>query len=453
MRALSCFALLSVAAANPTAAQGDSTGLHATLHAWADDAWFAIVHRDAAPGGRLSNQGILQRFQPTIDPDYQINLIRIRFGLLDDYDWYRHGNGGRCYAGSLNTTHFAEGCEFKQSVPLGTRWSADLHFNTADLPEVSRSLPRLGFIRTAESGFFLSLESTLVPFKPHTAIEAGTGWRRAGRELAVFVGVIDAFNNFIYGGLGLTGTAARDTMLDYDRQPLTVRVNVDQSIGAKWRVESRAGVMRPATLRAYPRYSPDSGFRQDEGYGFAGILVEHQPIGRLTMGVFATYIQAVTDRTPLPDGRALDDFRLTERTGQAGGLLLARLPSHCVLESWLGRNWRPQWQVYRRGAAPDVDYEDAAWSGQAAFASRPEQGFTGSVAYDFDLRDVLPGAGEVPGTVEAPYGRHNNEIRLEFGWRAVNQYTFELGLAVDTDPGPYGRGWFGGGEGRFVLYW
>src|SRR6266516_2887925 len=289
-------AFLIIAAAAPCRGQSDSTGLHATLAGWAEDAWRRLLDRDAARDGRLSDQSILQRFNATIDPDYQINLIRARFGLLDDADWARHPRGARYWGGSINTRDFAEGAEFKEAVPLGRRWSAAVDFTKQDLPELTRSLVRIGFVRRTDAGFFSSIEGTLVPLKPSSDLEAGAGWRRPGRELALYVAVLDAFNDLIYQDLQALNAAA-DTALDYERQP--------------------------------------------ERYGFAGLLIEWQDSARLTLGGFATYLRAVTDRTPLPDGRALDDFRLTERTMQAGGLLLARIAPDWVIESWLERNWRP----------------------------------------------------------------------------------------------------------------
>ena len=163
---------LSIAVAAPAAApaaQSDWLGLRATLAGWADDVWLRLLDRDAARDGRLSDRGILQRFNPTIDPDYQINLIRARFGLLDDADWYRHARGARYWGGSINTRDFAEGAEFKESVPLGPRWSARVDFTKQDLPELTRSLVRIGFVRSgggtagffsSTAGFFSSIEGT-----------------------------------------------------------------------------------------------------------------------------------------------------------------------------------------------------------------------------------------------------------------------------------------------------
>src|SRR2546426_2247407 len=191
-------AFLIVAAAAPCRGQSDSTGLHARLAGWAEDAWLGLLDRDAARDGRLSDQGILQRFNATIDPDYQINLIRARFGLLDDADWARHPRGARYWGGSINTRDFAEGAEFKESVPLGRRWSAAVDYTKQDLPELTRSLVRLGFVRTSDAGFFSSIAGTLVPLKPSSDLEAGARWRRPRRELAPYVAVLDAVKELFF---------------------------------------------------------------------------------------------------------------------------------------------------------------------------------------------------------------------------------------------------------------
>ena len=66
-------AVASIAVAASAAAQSDSLPLQATLAGWAEDTWLRLLDRDAARDGRLSDRGILQRFNSTIDPDYQIN--------------------------------------------------------------------------------------------------------------------------------------------------------------------------------------------------------------------------------------------------------------------------------------------------------------------------------------------------------------------------------------------
>jgi len=434
----------------PLQAQSDTLGLHTSLAGWADDALLYILDRDAARGGRLSDRGILQRFWSDIDPDYQINLMRMRFDLIDDAEWYRHGSGARYWSGSVNTRDEAIGAEFKARVPLDDRWTADVDFRHQSLLELNRSLVRLKLGRTARSGVYTALEGTFSFHKPSADVGLATGWRRGNTQVEVALTALDAFNNFIYGGLKVENTPA-DTALDYQRQPFLLRGHADLPLGARWRLEGHAGVMRPAAVRAFVQAAPDSGFLQDERYGFAGGLVEWLPSSRVTTGVRATVIRAVTDRRPLPNGGAVNDYRLTERTVEFGGSVLVRPAPTWMLEGWLGRLWRPERRIYRSGAAPDVNYEDVSWSGQAAVMYRPTHGFTGSVTLDLDTRDVVRGDGEVP--AHEPLARRNSEIRADFGWRFPNRSLFDLGLGFDLDPGIYPRGWFGGAHGRFVLYW
>ena len=157
-----------VASSTPVRAQDDTVGLHTTLAGWADDALLAILDRDAARGGRLSERGILQRFWSDIDPDYQINLMRMRFDLVDDDEWYRHTSGARYWSGSVNTRDEAIGAEFKARAPLGGRWAADVNLRHQSLLELARSLVRLRVRRTVRSGSRgrISCSSRAIPSKP-----------------------------------------------------------------------------------------------------------------------------------------------------------------------------------------------------------------------------------------------------------------------------------------------
>jgi hypothetical protein len=443
--------LVLLAATTPAHAQGDTLALHTTLSGWADDALLYILDRDAARGGRLSDHGILQRFWSDIDPDYQINLMRMRFDLIDDAEWYRRVSGARYWSGSVNTRDEAIGAEFKARIPLDDRWSADVNLRHQSLLELNRSLVRLRVARTARSGVYTALEGAFSFHKTSADVGFAAGWRRGKTQVEIALTALDAFNNFIYGGLKVENTPA-DTALDYRRQPYLLRAHADLPLGPRWHVVGHAGVMRPATLRAFVQAAPDSGFLQDERYGFAGALVEWLPSSRVTAGARATVIRAVTDRRPLPNGGAVNDYRLSERTVEFGASVLVRPAPHWLLEGWLGRLWRPERRIYRSGAAPDVNYEDVSWSGQAAVMYRPVQGFTGSLALDLDRRDVVRGNFQVP-SHEDSQARHNSEIRGDFGWRFPNRSLFDLGLGFDLDPGIYPRGWFGGAHGRFVLYW
>ena len=432
-------------------AQRDSLGLHTSLNRWADEAWFTILDRDAAIYGRLSDQGILQRFHPRIGPDYEGAKIRFRFDGVDDYVWYRHTNGARFAGGSINTRDLAIDAEFKQSVPMGSHWAAGVHFNKEDYPDVVRSLVRLSFTRESPNGVFGFIEGALTPIKPSADIEVGGGWRRGATRVTMSAAVLDAFNDLIYQSLNVYHVFA-DTALDYQSHPVMLRTNFDVPLGPRFRLEGHGGLLGPSLVRAYVQTVPDSGFLQQEDYGFVGALFEWIASPRVTAGGYATYVNAVIDRQPLPYGRAtLDNFRLTERTSQAGARLLVRIAPRWLFYSWAGRMWRSQQRGYRTAGAPDVDYGDESWSGQAELKYGARDGLMVSTTLDVDDRNVVRGDGEVP--VFDDLTRSNNRLRFDFGWRLPNASEFNLGLAFDLDPGNYARGWFGGAHGRFVLYW
>jgi hypothetical protein len=262
--------------------------------------------------------------------------------------------------------------------------------------------------------------------------------------------VLDAFSDLIFQKLHVY-KAIEDTALDYESQPVMLHASFDTPLGAHFRIEGHGGYMPQAVFRAYVQEVPDSGFRQEETYGFVGALFEWIASPRVTSGVFATYVNAVTDRKPLPDGRPVDDYRLTERTTQVGVHFLARPASHWVFQSWVRRMWRPEWRVYPTAAAPDVDYQEVFWSGQAVVRYAASDGFTLSTALNVDDRHIVRGDGEVPAGEEL--GGHNNQVRMDFGWRFPSHTMFTLGAALDLDPEHRTRGWFAGGQGRFVLYW
>src|SRR3989454_4683751 len=258
--------LVLPAAATAARAQSDTLGLHTTLAGWADDALLTILDRDAARGGRLSDRGILQRFWPDIDPDYQINLIRMRFDLVDDYEWYRRASGARYWSGSVNTRDEAIGAEFKARAPLGGRWAADVNLRHQSLLELTRSLVRLRVRRTARSGLYTALDGAFSFHKPSSDVGLAAGWQRGNSQVEIALTALDAFNNFIYGGLKVQNTPPH-TALDYRRQPVLLHRHADLLLGRRWRVAGYGGVMRPAPLRAHRPGAPGSGFLPDERYG------------------------------------------------------------------------------------------------------------------------------------------------------------------------------------------
>ena len=431
-------------------AQADTATLHATLKGWEEATWLQLLDRGGAVGGRLSRNGMLQRFQPLIDDEYYIDLISGPFGLTEEHVWYRQPNGARYWGASVNHLELATAFEIKAHIPLSGAWTATVQFNKAHTYEVRRDLVRLEFDHAWKSGAFAGLHGTLEAIKPDMDLEARAGYRSpGGREVGAALGVLDAFSDVIYQVL-VVWEAYADTALDYQRQPFTVRAWGEWPLGNRLRLEAHGGLMTPTTVRAYRQAAPDSGFRQHERYGFAAGMLEWSPLARLRAGGFVTYVRAQTDRTPLPLSPAEDDYVLTESTARFGGFALAQLAERWRFEGWLARTARPERRDMRQLDSLDVDFEDRMLTGEARLTYGARRGFRGDASFEFVNRDVVRGAGQVV----TPELKNHSRLRLEVGWSFGERAAFRAGYRIDVDGDPgTGKGHFDGAEGRFVVTW
>jgi hypothetical protein len=158
--------------------QVDSTSLHATLSGWDESNWLQILDRDAAFGGRLSSLGILQRFHPDIDMEYQLDRLAAGFTLSEDYAWYRlERNGFRWWGGSVTKSDLIVVGQLKAAVPLGKSWNFGVWFDQEINPTTDRNLVRVGADKSWGSGVFAFARASLDPTKPDADFELGAGWQ------------------------------------------------------------------------------------------------------------------------------------------------------------------------------------------------------------------------------------------------------------------------------------
>lgn len=460
LRAVSGLLALLLLGVHPLAAQSDSAARppaarvlapRATLQGWAEATWYLLEDRTGARDGRLSRAGILQRFHENLDDEYQLDLISSPFSLSDEYEWYARETGVRYWAGSINHRDMITGGDFKAWVRIAEGWRGRVTFRQEETPVLDRNLFRVGVFREWESGAVGFLEGSLHEVKPDMDLGAGAGWRGERVRGSLSVMLLDVFSDFIYQELGIWPGFAR-TAMDYKGQPLAVRGWVEVAASPRLRVEGHGAFLFPARLRAYDQVVPDSGFHQEERFGYAAGLVEWSPSPELRAGGYASVVQARVERTPLPAGSPRDDFSLTERTARAGAFMLARPRARWLAEGWVERSWRPERREARRVPEDQVDYLERAWSGSVLLGYRAPSGFAQNTAFDFDLRKAVRGLEQVPRT--EPYVRDNTRLRFDLGWEAPGRWAVFAGtnFDVDNDP-PYNRPRFDGAHGRFVLYW
>ena len=446
------FALLAaVALPRESPAQTDSSTLHATIEGWADRTWLLLLDRGAANGGRLTDRGILLRFDENIDAEYWLDDISSRPGMTEEFEWWQRSNGARYWGGSINHLRAFAGGDFKGAVPLGRGWTADARFTVEEYVPLQRALARLRFSKQWHSGLFAFFDGTVLPSKPEMDLTLGVGWRTRTLTASASFTALDVFNDAIFEGLGVF-PGFSDTAVAYRSPPSALRGTIEWSAVTRLRLQLDAAYVLSSDYRAFRQVAPDSGFSQQEEFGFVAGLVEVAIAPRLRLGGTATYLRAASDRRPLPQGDPAGDYVLTERTTRLGLFGLVDLGERWRGEAWVIREFRPESRVNRSGLAPDVDYEDRSWLGQVMFGYRPPSGFRAAAAFEMDLRDVLRGEGQVP--KGQSLNHPGTRLRLDIGWNFADRFRLIGGYRIDLDGDDYSAGdWWDGAHGQFVMYW
>lgn len=449
-------AIPSLLASTAQVVRGQDTvfeAAHGTLQGWEERVRLAIFDRGGSFFGRLSEKGILQRFNPQMDPEYPLDLISSTSSLGETYEWYRRDNGVRFRAGSISHLRLVQNGDFKATVPLGRSWATHVRFTHDETLEANRNLIRLEFRKEMFEGSGRTfLNGTLKANKPETDLELGFTWRPPRGEITVALAALDVFSNFIYQSLEVDPAVA-DTALDYTSLPFTARVTLDLDLGRRFRIEAHGLVLTPTTVVAESQSSPGDGFTQDERYAYAGGLLEWAPSARVAFGGFATWVRARLDRSPLQpggwleQGDQLDD--LTEKTWQLGVYGIHALGKRFTGEGWLTRVWRTEDRLLFDGEAwwSWSHYEDRTWAGRLNVTYRARSGFRSDLGFDFAAREII-GSDRLPGAFEATSSR----LRLDLGWTFEDRALLVLGAAFDLDAGGDSSK-FDGAHGRFVLYW
>lgn len=449
--AVACVMMGSVSVAGAAAQQASAPALRATLRGFDEEALLAILDRSGSYFGRVSEEGILQRFNPRIDGEYDIDFVSFAFLLSEENEWYQHESGARFWTGSVNHIQLIQHAEFAAAVDLGGSWTARAHLTHQQNLHARRSLVQLAIRRdVASRKARVFVAGTLKEEKSDADIEAGVTWRSAAGEVTVAVAALDVFSDFIQQELGVGGLT--DTVLDYTAHPVTGRIGFDFSLPGKLRLEGYALAMTRAHLVVGEEDRLIDYFDLAEDYAYAGVLMEWSPNPGTALGATSTWVRARGERWQLGGGLGTDNFDQVEATRRIGGYAMQRLGARFTVEAWLARVLRSEDRLSRPPSTrPSVTYRDYAWIGRADVAYRSPSGFRAELGFDLAAR----GIGD-PGSWPAfAYLADNHaRLRLDIGWRFGRNALFKVGTNADLDQdNGTAVGWFDGGHGRFAIYW
>jgi len=433
-------------------AQRDSTAvLRATLRGWEDDARLAIFDRSGSFHGRFSDRGILQRFTERLDQEYVLDQISFGFSLVEDYAWYLDRNGARWWGGSINHRFLVQRAEIGGTVALGETVNFNALFSQETTLQTNRALVRATVRKSLADGRVDAFATGFLKAdKPEMDLELGASFHPGSGTVTVAVAALDLFSDLIFGGFQVPPRDA-DRVLDYTKNPYTLRVAADLPLGRYFRGEVYGLYMLPARLTAVAQVDTVSSFAQDERYAYAGGMFEWTPSTKTAVGALATWVGGDLARSSLDEIPSLDDFDLAERNTHLGLYVIQRLWTRWLFESRVVRQWRTESRTRPdTSVAKEIDYADRAWLGRTTMTYQAPSGFRAELGFDFALRHVVRDA-DLPGDF---LGRKNTRLRFDFGWYFGRTMMFVFGTNADLDQDSGGAtGWFDGGHARFQIFW
>ncbi len=416
-----------------------------TLQAWEERARIQLLDREGTSFGRFGGQGLLQRFHPLMDAEYELDLLSSRFPLDEDALWYVETNGARFWSGSISHLRLVQEGDIRLEVPLAPRWIAGLRYWHQDLLQARRDLLVLEFAHLAKQGKIRAfLNGWLTARKAESDLEAGVRWQTDWGQGTVAVLALDAFSDIVYQSLGV-GPALADTVLDYRRHPWAARTLWTLSPHRHWHLEAW-GLMHPRSrIRVQRQRDVVESWDQEESYAYGGLLLQWTGLAGTTLGTFGTWRRGTLDRPEMrPDGTGAprSPWRLQEGEGALGGVILHDVAPRVRLRGVAG------WEGRREDRWEDGllrSYRDEGWQGRLDLVLHGPRGLYGEVA--FDAR-TLRQKGDLRVPSLEPLEGCQHRLRLDLGWRFGEKAFFLLGANLDLD-----QGGFDGGHGRFVLGW
>jgi len=415
-----------------------------TLRGWEERARIIILDREGSFDGRFSSRGVLQRFHPLMDAEYQLDVISSSFPMDEECAWYRADSGARFWAGSIDHLRLIQVGQIKARVPLGGNWAVRVEHLHEETLRARRNLLRLGFERDLAGGAGrVFLAGTPIAIKPEADIELGASWFLGEGEVTVALGALDVFSDVVYQVLGV-GPALSDSVLDYLARPYTLRAFGELPLHPRLRMEAFGLRLTSTRVRVEPQGEPWGGFVQDEGYAYAGGLVEWTPGDRTALGALATWKRGRTERAPVEgDGLESTDFLdVVETSRQVGAFFLHDPSPQLRIRGWLSRVMEEE---IRESMPMSSSYHKRTLLMRLDFTYRGGSGFHGELGLDGTARS---GEGVRPVPPIQPLLRNDYRLRGDLGWRFGQRALFVLGANLDLDSGG-----FDGGHGRFALSW
>ncbi len=356
--------LLSLAHAQPPASATPDTvrQRHVTLAGWDRRVRTATWDRTGAYGGAYHDRGVLRRWTPEMDHEYDLDAWAILPSLADDAAFEQAASGLRMSTGSINTTQFVVESELRAGARVAGPLHVDARFLQQEDLSARRGAVELGYRVDLGRGHAVGLRHSIAEDKTDLDFDVFYRYRRdALTDVEVSAGRLDGLNNLVNAVL-VPFPSHADTLRVYDTTPVWLTARGSLPVG-RVRVEAAGGVEPRARATVRSQTTGDPGFALLDAVAYAGALAEATVWGsdrsdRLVVGAEARAVRSATGRRSAAGSDTPADYDARQTEGRLGVFALSRWRS-VRAEGWLAVERRTDRQTGTAfgGSAVDGPYD------------------------------------------------------------------------------------------------
>jgi len=417
---------------------------HVTLEGWDRRTRLAVWDRSHAYGGLYYDRGVLRRWTPGMDHEYDLDNFSIKPTLADDAAFYASESGFRTAAGSITTGSFVVESELKTRVHLTGPLDLQLRFVQQEDLHATRAGVELGYHVNLGKGHRVGLRHSLASLKMDIDAELVYRFEHPKLDAEVSAGRLDIANNIINEVL-VPSSYHFDTLRVYQTIPYWLAGRVSMPVGPI-RFEAVGGLSPESRADVRSQTVEQARFRYDNAFAYWGGLAETEVLkDRLVVGAMASQSQSDAARRTPPDVIASSNYDSRQTQLRGGVFALANWTSLRAEAWWMHERVADrQWGAAFEGSTVEKPYGiEERWNWTRLRVDwRPgaRWGPLVGIEYAAALRD-FPVEGdqeEVQREVvrQFPYGP-NRRATVRLGYRFSPNADITLGASRDLDEDPF----------------
>jgi hypothetical protein len=296
-----------------------------TLSSWAEDRRLQMLERRQAHGDVTYDRGVFRHITPPMDREYALDMTNYRFSPLEDYAWKHMQTGMRVSTGSIVRAEWALRTELKHTADIGDGHALGIDALMQQDGQAQRMLVQVEYDWNVAAHHHVGVRHSFSNYKPDfdPSFFYQYGNIRQGR-IRTEVTLLDAYNNLIFGSLGVSNKDEDLTRI-YNRIPVLGQVTLESPDRYPLRGEVYVGWQPESELALEAQDDPTYRYRDQETAHYAGALLEYAfgatAFGITTVGLIAQRDFAALDRQGLREA-VTSDYATEQRFQRAGAFVL-----------------------------------------------------------------------------------------------------------------------------------